>query len=179
MPSARRPAPLSVSTPHSIFHDGRGFHLLGFSVFVCALGLGVFFVLPHLRQRQMDARAAAVIRDLRAFAAGINRYARERGDWPAAGATVGDPPVGLEKALLAAGWNQPTPVGGRYVWAPNSVHQGERYRAVIVLADREPDPVTTDRAQLEEIDRRLDDGKLPTGQFRLGYRNYPMWVIEH
>lgn len=118
-------------------------------------------------------------RDLKTFAAGINGYAHDRGDWPAAALLPGEPPIGVDKFFFAADWLRPTPIGGRYTWAPNSRHQGERYRAVIVIASLGPNQVTTARKQLEEIDHLLDDGDLQTGKFRLGYRNYPMWVIEH
>ena len=33
--------------------------------------------------------------------------------------------------------------------------------------------------QLTDIDHKIDDGDLDTGTFRLGYRNQPVFVIEH
>ena len=33
--------------------------------------------------------------------------------------------------------------------------------------------------QLTDIDTKLDDGNLSTGNFFLGYRNYPVFVLEH
>ena len=30
-----------------------------------------------------------------------------------------------------------------------------------------------------DLDRRIDDGSLDTGNLRLGFRNYPVYVLEH
>ena len=39
-------------------------------------------------------------------------------------------------------------------------------------------PVLEDRRLLEQIDRELDDGDLRTGNFQLGYRDQPFFVLE-
>jgi hypothetical protein len=85
----------------------------------------------------------------------------------------------MEGYLRATNWSRPTPIGGHYTWAPNSLHQGERYRAAIVISTVTGQPVTEDRHQLLDLDRKIDDGNLETGNLRLGFRNYPVFVLEH
>ncbi len=80
--------------------------------------------------------------------------------------------------LRASNWTRVTPIGGKYYWNPNSLHQGTRYRAVIVVATVGQDRVTSDRNQLLEIDRKIDDGNLSSGNFRLGASNYPIYILE-
>ena len=59
------------------------------------------------------------------------------------------------------------------------VQQGNRYAAVIIIASSPNNPVTSDANQLTDIDTKLDDGNLTSGNFFLGYRNYPVFVLEH
>lgn len=134
---------------------------------------------PALKRSAQEARSVAVINELRIFAGAFQTYAHERGDWPPGPTTPGEMPAGMQSYLGTTSWGQRTPIGGRYLWSPDTLQQGERYRAAIVLTSVGGNPVTDDRFQLEDIDRRLDDGNLETGSFRLGYRNYPVFVIEH
>ena len=62
---------------------------------------------------------------------------------------------------------------------PNTVQQGERYRSAIVISSVAENVVSADRIQLADLDRRIDDASLETGNLRLGFRNYPVYVIEH
>lgn len=134
---------------------------------------------PALKQVSLEARSVTVANDLRVFSGAFQAYVHDRGDWPAASDGTGTFPPGMDGYLSQTNWERLTPIGGRYTWNPNSLQQGERYRAVIVIATVDEDKVTTDRRQLEDLDRRLDDGDLTTGVFRLGYRNFPTFVLEH
>jgi type II secretory pathway pseudopilin PulG len=134
---------------------------------------------PALKRSTLEARTVAVAGELRVFAGAFQAYAHERGNWPPGLAAPGAVPDGMQSFLGATQWAQRTPIGGRYAWAPNTLQQGVRYHAAIVLASVANDPVSDDRFQLEDIDRRIDDGNLETGGFRLGYRNQPVFVIEH
>lgn len=55
---------------------------------------------------------------------------------------------------------------------------GQRYRAAIAIASVGTDKISSDRAQLVDLDRKLDDGSLDTGQLRLGFRNHLVYVLE-
>ena len=134
---------------------------------------------PTLRAVNLRARSAATVNDLRVFTAAFQAYAHERNDWPPGESAPGQVPAGMAGYLGQSNWERVTPIGGRYTWAPNTLQQGERYRAALVIATTAATTVSAERQQLEEIDRALDDGGLETGNFRLGFRNHPVFVLEH
>jgi prepilin-type N-terminal cleavage/methylation domain-containing protein len=170
-PARRRAAP-----PRG---GARAFTLLELSVTLFIISVLAALAVPSLKRVLLESRSVALANDLRAFAAAFEDYAHENSNWPPGGGAAGEFPAGMAGRLSRTNWERITPIGGRYLWAPGSLHQGERYQAAIVIASVEGDPVTSDRLQLQDIDRRVDDDDLGTGKFRLGYRNYPVFVIEH
>lgn len=156
-----------------------GFTLVELSVVVFLISLLAALGVPALKKANLEARSVTVVNDLRVFSAAFQTYAHDRGDWPPGNGTPGAFPAGMEGYLGPTAWQRVTPIGGHYTWDPNSTQQGERYRAVIVLASANGHAVTSDLAQLVDLDRRADDGDLATGNFRLGFRNYPVFVLEH
>lgn len=157
----------------------RGFTLLELSIVLFIISVVAALAIPAVKQASLEARAGAVVNDLRVFSGAFQNYATEHGDWPAGDVAPGEFPPGMAGLLSRTGWERVTPIGGRYTWAPNSLQQGERYHAVIVISSVAGQDVSAERKQLEQIDRRIDDGNLDTGNFRLGYRNFPVFVIEH
>ncbi len=177
---------MSVLSPRSALYDrpGRrrreaGFTLVELSVVVLLISVLAALAVPALKKINLEARSVAVANDLRVFSGAFQNYAHERGDWPPGNVAPGTFPAGMEGYLGPTAWQRVTPIGGLYTWDPNSMQQGERYRAVIVIASASGHSVTTDLAQLLDLDRRVDDGDLATGNFRLGFRNYPVFVLEH
>lgn len=181
----RSPSPVAPRRPglrvnRGLRHLGqRGFSLLELSVVVFIVSVVAALAIPALKKVQFSSRAATVSNDLRVFSAALQQYVQEKGEWPGGGGEPGVFPVGMEGYLRESNWSRPTPIGGRYTWAPNSLHQGERYRAAIVISTANGSTVTEDRNQLLELDRKIDDGNLDTGNLRLGFRNYPVFVLEH
>lgn len=159
--------------------DCRGFTLLELAVVVAIISVVLAVCVPLARHLIIQARASALENDLRVFTAAFQSYANEHGDWPAGDGTPGAFPDGMAAYLSSSNWQRRTPVGGNYTWDPNSLQQGSRHRAVIVIASTPDNPVTSDRVQLLEIDQKFDDGELATGTFVLGYRNYPAYILEH
>lgn len=155
------------------------FTLLELSVTLFIISVVAALAVPSFKRVLLESRSAAMANDLRAFAAAFEDYAHENSNWPAGGGAAGEFPAGMAGRLGRTNWERITPIGGRYLWAPGSLHQGERYQAAIVISSVEGSPVTSDRLQLQDLDRRIDDDDLQTGKFRLGYRNYPVFVIEH
>jgi len=146
---------------------------------VLVVGLLAVAAVPALKRHAFSSRAAAVSSDLRAFAAAFQAYAREHGDWPAGGTPPGVLPPGMDGYLPPARWARVTPIGGHYQFATQSPQAGARYAAVIIIAPSRGQRASSDYRQLSDIDTRLDDGNLATGNFFLGYRNYPVFVLEH
>jgi type II secretory pathway pseudopilin PulG len=149
------------------------------SVVVFIVSVLAAVAVPALKKVQLESRSVAVANDLRIFSSAFQTYTHERGDWPSGNGSPGAFPAGMEGYLGATSWQRVSPIGGLYTWDPNSTQQGERYRAVIVLTSTAGHPVSAELAQLTDLDRRVDDGDLAAGNFRLGFRNYPVFVLEH
>ncbi len=157
----------------------RGFSLVELGIVVLIISILAALAIPTFKRITLEARASTVMNDLRVFSDAYQNYVHEKGDWPPGSGVPGQFPDGMEGYLGQTSWTRVSPIGGSYTWDPNSTQSGERYRAVIVIATDGDNKVTIDRNQLLEIDRKIDDGNLDTGTFRLGYRNYPIYILEH
>ena len=182
-PASRQSCPrvrvFSDADPDRRSSGEAGFSLLELSVVVFIISLTAALAVPALKRVNLEARSTVVANDLRVFAGAFQAYAHDHGDWPADAGGPGEFPPEMAGYLSQTSWARATPIGGRYSWEPNSLQQGERLHAVIVISSLGDDKVTSDRLQLEDLDRKVDDGDLTTGNFRLGYRNYPIFVLEH
>lgn len=152
--------------------------MLELSITLLIVSILATLAVPYWRQVQTNARASAVVNDLRVFAGAFQNYASERSDWPIATLVPAETPAGMQGYLSATNWERQTPIGGSYTWARDTVQQGERYRAALLILSVGENLVTQDRQLLLDVDRKLDDGNLATGNFRLGFRNQPVFVIE-
>lgn len=170
---------LSAASLNSRHRTSAGFTLLELSVVVAIISIIVAVAVPTAKNLIFRARSSAVENDLRVFYAAFQTYAHEHGDWPTGDGTPGAFPDGMAGYLGTTNWQRVTPIGGHYAWDPNSMQAGTRYRAAIVIASTDGQPVTSDRIQLLDLDRTLDDNNLDSGSFFLGYRNYPVYVLEH
>jgi type II secretory pathway pseudopilin PulG len=151
--------------------------MLVVAIAVFVAGLSVAITVPVFRKSQRDAVAEVVVADLREFARAFQTRFRQNGAWPAPATAAGQIPAGMESSLDRT-WSARTPIGGRYLWAPDSLQRDQRYPATIAIQPLAREPVSNDRRLLEEIDRQIDDGDLRTGDFQLGYRDQPFFVIE-
>lgn len=156
----------------------RGFSLVELAVVVAIISIVCAIAVPTGKRLFLQARASTVENDLRVFATAFQNYASEHGDWPPGDGTPGAFPEGMAGYLGPTSWSVRSPIGGKYTWDPNSMQLGSRYRAVIVLSSVPDNPVSSDRVQLLEIDKKFDDGNLEEGNFFLGYGNYPVYVLE-
>lgn len=155
------------------------FSLVEVSVAILIISVLAALAVPSWKKSLVSAHATAVVNDLRVFAGAFQAHAHARGDWPAAALQPGAFPLGMEGYLAETSWRRPTPVGGLYTWATDTVQQGERYRAAVLILSDGENHVTSDRRLLLDIDRKIDDGNLETGNFRLGFRNQPVFVLEN
>ena len=177
----RAPSPaLPPRTPPVPFVSGsRSFSLVEIAVAVLIVGLLAAICVPRLKNYVVRARSRAVINDLRVFSQAYHHYLQENGDWPSGSSTPSRFPKGMERYLRESRWTHPTPIGGYYMWETNVVQGGQHVRAAISIISANGSAVTSDRIQLADIDKRLDDGNLSTGSFRLGFYNDPVYVIEY
>jgi type II secretory pathway pseudopilin PulG len=152
---------------------------LELAVVVLIIGILAAVSVPALKKNEINARSSAVMNDLRVYSGAFQAYAQEHGDWPPGGGAPGVFPAGMEGYLSQTNWSRVTPIGGYYQFATQSPQAGGRYAAVIIIASVGSNTVTSDFNQLSNIDTKLDDGNLSTGNFFLGYRNYPVFVLEH
>jgi type II secretory pathway pseudopilin PulG len=146
---------------------------------VLIIGLLAAAAVPALKKNAINARTSAVMNDLRVYSGAFQAYAQEHGDWPPGGGAPGVFPAGMEGYLSQTNWSRTTPIGGNYQFATQSPQGGGRYAAVIIISSVGTNPVSSDANQLTDVDRKLDDGNLSAGNFFLGYRNYPVFVLEH
>jgi hypothetical protein len=151
--------------------------MLGVAIGIFVAGAAVAIAVPLQQKSVRHAQAAMVAEDLRDFAHVFHAQVRQEDTWPPATNSPGQVPAGMEGALDRS-WSQRTPIGGGYLWAPDALHRGQRYRATIMLWPTNRGPVSDDPRLLEEIDRLLDDGDLRSGNFQLGYRDQPFFVLE-
>lgn len=140
-------------------------------------------VVPTYQRIQRKARASAIVNDFRVFGAVFQAYAHEKGSWPAESG-AGVIPTGITSADLQADvWNRATPMGGRFDWEYNQVHPGGtspggRWRAALAINGTSESPLLVDADLMGDIDDMLDDGNLDTGNFRKGFGDCPLLIIE-
>ncbi len=155
-----------------------GFSLVEIAVTILIISVVAALAVPAWKKSVLSARSSAVVNDLRVFAGAYQTFAHDRGDWPPSTLQPGTFPAGMQTYLAETSWERVTPVGGRYAWATDTVQQGERYRAALLILSDGDNHVTSDRQLLLDIDHKIDDGNLDTGNFRLGFRNQPVYVLE-
>jgi type II secretory pathway pseudopilin PulG len=141
--------------------------------------------IPAYQRIQRKARAAAISNDFRVFGAVFQAYAHEKGTWPAETA-AGVLPTGISAdEIQTSNWGKTTPMGGKFDWEYNVVHPGGTspggtwHAAIAITAPVDGSaPLTIDADLMTEIDESLDDGDLTTGNFRKGFNDCPILIIE-
>jgi len=156
---------------------GGGFALVEIMMVAAIISLLATLAVPSLEKIQTEARTTVIVSDLRVFAAAFQAYAQETGDWPAE-VKQGIVPAEMAGRLSESAWMRTTPMGGKYNWERNQLHRGVRYAAAISIKKTKKAPLPLDVNQLLDIDRKIDDGDLLTGQFQIGSGNVPLFVIQ-
>lgn len=142
------------------------------------IGIMAAIAVPQFKRSIITARGETVANDLRVFTQAFQQYMQDKGDWPQEDSIAGFFPPGMENYLRESNWTRPTPIGGYYVWNSRSLHVGSHIRASISIISSGESVVSSDPIQLENIDRRMDDGNLVAGSLRLGFNHEPLWIIE-
>lgn len=156
----------------------RGVGLAELMVVVTIISFLMMIAVPSYQRIRHKARASALVNDFRVFAAVFQAHAHERGAWPAEVAAGVVPSETGNEELKAGSWTRPSPIGGKFDWEYNQIHDGTRYRAAIALADTSDAPLMIDLDLFRIMDADLDDGALETGNFRLGENLCPLLILE-
>lgn len=138
-----------------------GFTLVEVLIVLIILAIVASVLIAMLNTRTNDARDTAFVSALRTYAS-LFRIQQVRSEaWPpdVAEAVI---PTGMDQ-LLDDNWVKPTPIGGRWDWD----HQ--QFGIVAGISVHLPD--RTD-AQMQVIDKSIDDGNLDTGSFRRRTNGY-------
>ncbi len=135
-------------------------------IVVMIIGLLASMALPAFQKIRRSAQNAAFVNDLRQVRSAIENYAMENGGYPPDGIAALAPE--FDGYISSAINNAPTPVGGVWDW------DYEQFGVKAGVSVYQP---TADAAQMQEIDRMIDDGDLGTGNFRDRGQGY-IWVIE-
>lgn len=93
----------------------RGFTLIEIMVAVVIIGLIASLAVPSLNRARQNSQNAAVINDLRTFAAAFETYAMMYGQWPT-DVSRGVVPPNMAEWLSVHTWSGTSPIGGNYDW---------------------------------------------------------------
>lgn len=166
------------SIPRSQLQPGKrpptsAFSLVELMVAVTILSLLFLIAVPTYQKLQKKAKVAALVNDLRVFAAALQAHAHESGSWPPE-CLPGVVPTGMTTdEFKADDWTHPTPIGGQFDWEYNQMHVGVQYRAAITIVPTSSADYVRDDDLLLQIDQAIDDGNLTEGNFRYGDGYFP------
>ena len=157
--------------------------LVELMIVVLIISLLFLAAIPTYQMIQRKARSAALANDFRVFGAVFQAYAHEKGTWPAESPSGIVPPGITSSDLQTDAWTKTTAMGGHFDWENNQSHPGGtspggRWRAALAITGTPTAPLMIDAALMRDIDESLDDGDLETGNFRKGFGDCPILIIE-
>lgn len=145
----------------------HGFTLVEIMIAVIIIGLLAALAIPAFNKVRSAARNTRFISDLRTFSQAFEAYSATNGTWPADGAP-GAVPAGMAGDFKEMVWTASTSLGGNWDW------DYQQFGVTAGISVHEP---TAPTSQLREIDRKIDDGDLMTGNFRARSSGF-IYILE-
>jgi type IV pilus assembly protein PilA len=137
----------------------RGFTLVEIMIVVVIIGLLAALAIPAFQRVQRASKITRIINDFRVFSQAFEVYNSLNGAWPnnVGPGVVPTTPVPMTDDFKVATWQADTVVGGRWNWDNSMSSGGEAGISV--------SGYTCDDALWTDIDAKIDDGDLTTGNF--------------
>jgi len=138
----------------------RGFTLVEIMVVVTLIGFLAMLSVPVFKRIKLRAISSAFTSDTRTFSEAFQRYAQEKGSFPATVA-AGVVPGGMEEYIDLNDWGKTTSLGGNFRWVSAQASDAQRgnYETGMIQ-------VVGPTLSLEEmglIDTWTDDGDVSDG----------------
>jgi len=134
-----------------------GFTLVEIMIVVSVIALLAVMVVPSFLRARQQAQNAKFMNGLRVASGAYELYAMEHSAYPA-DVNRGVVPTGMETYFDATlDWTKPTPIGGNWDWD---------YKVFGFTAAVSVVGTTASAQQMADIDAKMDDGDLSTGQFQ-------------
>ena len=160
--------------PHQSKHkpawkpSSDGFSLLEIMIVVTIIGIFISIVVPGIDQTREAAQNTRLINDWRTFSTAYKQYALEIGDFPD-DAEPGAIPTGMDDFLRNSQWIEGAFMGGNWDWDFNKYG----ITAGVSLVGS-----SISARQMADLDERIDDGDLGTGELQLIAANRYSLIIE-
>ena len=145
----------------------RGFTLVEIMIVVAIISLLAMLAVPSFMKSRRQVQTNNFVSDLRVAVDAFMLYNLEHGVYPP-DRTPSVIPPGMAEYLRGMKWAEPTPIGGQWDWDYQQF--GHIAGVSVYRPDRTP-------SEMREIDARIDDGNLSTGQFRSRTAGY-IYIIE-
>ena len=148
--------------------ENRGFTLVEMMIVVATISLLAMIAIPHFMRTRKATQTTAFIQQLRVATDAFTMYNLYNGTYPP-DRIPGEVPPGMEDHLRRIRWDQPTPIGGQWDW------DYRQFGFTAGVSVYMPNRSTLD---MQDISRRIDDGSLYTGRFRIRTDGY-IFIIEY